>query len=114
MAQPEAVHTPIEFETYKRNKINILKTIILIKGIHLRVEKIESIKKEKKELRLHMKKLLASIIKDVEHFQGRFPQTTKKALHTEFSSTMNMREHESRLDDELTLIQEKLEKLSRS
>jgi hypothetical protein len=112
MAKPEPVHTPIDFQTYKQNKIRLLRTVLLIKTTDIRLEKIENIKKEKQELRNHMRKLLNDIIKQTDKFNKRLPEPTKKALHTEFESTIELQKHESKIDDELELIQQKLAKLA--
>jgi hypothetical protein len=76
------------------------------------LNRIEEIKEEKQKLRNEMEKLLRTIIRDTERFRKNLPSPTKRALHTDFESTINIEEHESRIDNELELIQEKLAKLA--
>lgn len=113
------IFLPITFKTYKQNKINLLKTQLKTVNTLDRIKRLEALRKLKAEQR----KLLKTIIKEIKghHIKlikslpkiekTRPPQPTYTPTKTYTAPIQIEYQPNSRIDDELDKIQEKLRNL---
>ena len=99
-----AIFLPLNFPTYKRNKINLLKIHLTTVKTLERIEKIKRLKQIKTEKRM----LLRRTIQELKRYQEIFEKTLPK---TRMRETELIFHQNSRIDDELSKIQEKLKTL---
>jgi len=113
------IFLPLTFNKYKENKINLLKVQLkTVNGIE-RIKKLESLRKLKSEQR----HLLKTIIKEIKQSHQKLLKSLPKAEETkthkidskriETHKMPTQREYQtnSRIDEELDRIQEKLKNL---
>jgi len=116
-----AIFLPLDFPTYKRNKINLLKVhLIAIKTLE-RIEKIKELEQIKTEKRRLLNTIIQELKKHYNALQKTLPEADElKEIKTSTSSRLidsKIRETEinfhqnSRIDDELSKIQDKLKSL---
>lgn len=111
MVNQESIFVPIDFNSYKDNKIRALKIRLVLKKIDLLIKTIEETKKIKAQYQKELTKALLETNKELEKFKKRLPLTSK--IHQKRENlTFNDSFVDSNVDSELKNIQEELKKLS--
>ncbi len=112
-----AIFLPLNFPTYKRNKINLLKIHLTTVKTLERIEKIKRLKQIKTEKRMLLRRTIQELKRYQEIFEKTLPKTNelgdfkKKSIETRMRETELIFHQNSRIDDELSKIQEKLKTL---
>ncbi len=109
---PETIFVPINFNTYKNNKINGLKTQLYIKKSLILLKQIEETKKLKNAYNKELKKTFSELAKEMKKFQDRLPKQKEKRMNALLESHNMSNQPISKIDCELKAIQEKLEALN--
>jgi hypothetical protein len=116
-----AIFLPLNFPTYKRNKIDLLKIQLITMKTLERIERIKNLEEMKNENRALLYAIIQEIKKYYNNILKTLPKTnelakTKIGNTTKFIET-KIRENKinfhqnSRIDDELNKIQDKLKSL---
>jgi len=112
-----AIFLPLNLPTYKKNKINLLKIHLTAVKTLERIEKIKRLKQIKTEKRMLLYRTIQEIKKYHDNFEKTLPKTNELGEYKTKSVETKMRETEinfyqnSRIDDELNKIQDKLKTL---
>lgn len=115
------IFLPLEFNVYKRNKINLLKTHLKTVNTLDRIKRLNELHKIKLEQRKLLKKIIQEIKEHYNSLQNSLPTPLELGIP---ESTHIQKEHiiperrestefqpTSRIDEELNKIQEKLKNL---
>ncbi len=115
------IFLPITFQTYKKNKINLLKTHIKTVNTLERIKKLNELSKIKTQQRKLLKKTINDIKDSYSKLQKSLPTSLQIGIleqkHTEQVYTPHTKTYPtsfqpmSRIDEELNKIQEKLKNL---
>lgn len=115
------IFLPLEFNVYKRNKINLLKTHVKTVNTLERIKRLNELQKIKAQQRRLLRKILKEIKSHYENIQNSLPTGLEvgipeliqkdKSNIPQRETTSAQFQPTSRIDEELNKIQEKLKNL---
>jgi len=116
------IFLPLTFTTYKRNKINLLKTQIKTMSTLERIKRFNELSKIKTQQRKLLKKTITEIKEHYSKLQKSLPSALElglpdllpsgKKYNSPLKQTSSSFHSTSRIDEELNKIQEKLKSLN--